>query len=83
MDAAPLQVLLSAVVLKEERTAVMIWVNVVKTGARIVGPYITGQLTALNKQWLCFVLSGSLKILYDFGILSISMRVKLDRDDQL
>nr|UJH94573.1 ST.20 [Starmerella bombicola] len=80
MDVAPRQVFLSAVILKEERTAVMGWVNVVKTGAQIVGPYITGQLTAVNMQWLCFVLSGSLKVLYDLGILFTFMRVKLDRD---
>lgn len=80
MDVAPRQVFLSAVILKEERTAVMGWVNVVKTGAQIVGPYITGQLTAVNMQWLCFVLSGSLKVLYDLGILFTFMRIKLDRD---
>lgn len=80
MDVAPRQVFLSAVVLKTERTAVMGWVNVVKTGAQVIGPYITGSLTARGMQWLCFVLSGGLKVCYDLGILATFMRVKLDRD---
>lgn len=80
MDVAPRQVFLSAVVLKNERTAVMGWVNVVKTGAQVIGPYITGYLTSRGMQWLCFVLSGGLKVCYDLGILATFMRVKLDRD---
>jgi len=80
MDVAPRQVFLSAVVLKNERTAVMGWVNVVKTAAQVVGPYITGFLTARKMQWVCFVLSGSLKATYDLGILVTFLRVKLDRD---
>jgi predicted MFS family arabinose efflux permease len=80
MDVAPRQVFLSAVVLKEERTSVMGWVNVVKTLAQMVGAFVTGKLTAIDKQWLCFVLAGSLKVAYDLGILATFAKVQLDRD---
>ena len=48
------------VVLKRERTAVMGWINVVKTLAQVAGPSVTGVLTHLNMQWICFVAAGSL-----------------------
>jgi hypothetical protein len=66
--------------LKEERTAIMGWTNVVKTLSQIAGPYVTGTLAGEGKQWIAFVMSGSLKVLYDLGILAFFMQVKLDRD---
>ncbi|VVT54413.1 uncharacterized protein SAPINGB_P004063 [Magnusiomyces paraingens] len=69
MDVAPKQAFLSMVVLSSERTAVMAWVNVVKTCSQIFGPSIAGFLAHENKQWICFVLAGSLKVLYDILIL--------------
>ncbi|ANB12225.1 hypothetical protein AWJ20_474 [Sugiyamaella lignohabitans] len=80
MDVAPRQTFLSSVVLKSERTAVMGWVNVVKTLAQMIGPTFTGHLTGMDMQWLCFVIGGALKVLYDLGILSTFLNVKLDRD---
>lgn len=77
MDIAPRQSFLSAVVLKEERTAVMGWVNVVKTLAQAFGTLVTGDLTGKGMQWLAFVIAGSLKVAYDLGILATFINVKL------
>lgn len=80
MDVAPRQAFLSAVVLNSERTAVMAWVNVVKTISQMLGPWVVGTLTGYGKQWICFVMAGSLKVAYDLGIFGFFLRVQLDRD---
>jgi MFS family permease len=80
MDVVPRQVFLSAVVLKNERTAVMGWVNVVKTCAQVFGPTVTGHFTEVNQQWISFVAAGTLKAIYDLSILFTFLTVKLDRD---
>lgn len=80
MDVAPRQAFLSMVVLKRERTAVMGWINVVKTLAQVAGPSVTGVLTHLNMQWICFVAAGSLKVAYDLGILSTFLKIRYDRE---
>jgi MFS family permease len=80
MDVAPRQAFLSMVVLKRERTAVMGWINIVKTLAQVCGPSMTGVLTKLDKQWICFVAAGSLKVLYDLGILGTFLKIKYDRE---
>ncbi|KAF5092560.1 hypothetical protein D0Z00_004521 [Geotrichum galactomycetum] len=71
---------LSMVVLKRERTAVMGWINIVKTLAQVCGPSMTGVLTKLDKQWICFLAAGSLKVLYDLGILGTFLKIKYDRE---
>lgn len=81
MDVAPRQAFLSAVVLKEERTAVMGLVNVVKTAAQILGPFTTGYLAQQGSQWICFVIASALKVSYDLGILATFLKVKLNRSD--
>lgn len=81
MDVAPRQAFLSAVVLKEERTAVMGLVNVVKTAAQITGPFVTGHLAQQGRQWICFVVASALKVSYDLGILATFLKVKLNRSD--
>lgn len=43
--------------------------NVAKTTASSLGPIITGVLVDHNLFWVSFVLGGSLKGLYDIGIL--------------
>lgn len=80
MDVAPRQAFLSMVVLKRERTAVMGWINVVKTLAQVAGPSVTGTLTRNDMQWICFVAAGSLKVLYDLGILGTFLTIKYDRE---
>lgn len=70
MDTAPRQAFLSMIVHANERTAVIGWINVIRTISQIPGSTITGYFTSKNKQWICFVISGSLKILYDFLIFT-------------
>ncbi|KAI8946446.1 major facilitator superfamily domain-containing protein [Xylaria longipes] len=69
MDTAPRSAFLATIILPEERTAVMGTLNVVKTTASSLGPIITGLLVDHNLYWVSFVASGSLKALYDVGIL--------------
>ncbi|CCG21129.1 predicted membrane transporter [Candida orthopsilosis Co 90-125] len=69
MDVAPKHVFLAATVPDDDRTAVFGFVNVVKTLAQIVGPSIVGILTENGLQWVTFVVGGSLKVVYDLGVL--------------
>lgn len=70
MDVAPKHVFLATLVPSSDRTAVFGWVNVVKTLAQVVGPTIAGFFTINNIQWITFVIAGSLKSIYDVGILA-------------
>jgi MFS family permease len=71
MDVAPRSAFLAAVILPNERTAVMGLINVVKTSASAIGPSVTGLLSDRGLIWICFVLAGSLKATYDLGILAV------------
>src|ERR1700729_1545586 len=71
MDVAPRSAFLAAVILPNERTAVMGFINVVKTSAQSLGPLITGVLASHNLFWVAFILAGSLKATYDLGILAV------------
>lgn len=71
MDQAPRSAFLSAVVLPEERTAVMGIVNTVKTMSQSSGPLITGALAADGRFWIAFVVAGGLKASYDVAMLSM------------
>jgi sugar phosphate permease len=71
MDVAPRSAFLAAVVLPNERTAVMGFINVVKTSAQSLGPFITGVLADHKLFWVAFVAAGSLKATYDLGMLAV------------
>ena len=71
MDVAPRSAFLAAVMLPNERTAVMGFINVVKTSAQSLGPFITGLLASQNLFWVAFLLAGSLKAIYDLGMLAV------------
>ena len=71
MDVAPRSAFLAAVILPNERTAVMGLVNVVKTSASSIGPSITGLLADRDLFWISFVIAGSLKATYDLGMLAV------------
>jgi sugar phosphate permease len=71
MDVAPRSAFLAAVVLPNERTAVMGFINVVKTSAQSLGPLITGILAGHGLFWVAFVAAGSLKATYDLGMLAV------------
>jgi hypothetical protein len=62
VDQAPRSAFLSAAVLPEERTAVMVVVNVAKSLSQSAGPLITGALAGGGRFWVAFVVAGSLKI---------------------
>ena len=84
MDVAPRSAFLAAAVLPNERTAVMGFLNVVKTSCQSLGPFITGILASNKMFWLSFVLAGSLKATYDLGMLAVfanhKPREELDRE---
>lgn len=78
MDQAPRSAFLSAVVLPDERTAVMGIVNTVKTMSQSSGPLITGTLASDQRFWIAFVLAGSLKASYDLAMLSMFVNTPLE-----
>lgn len=69
MDQAPRSAFISLMVLPEERTAVMGIVNIVKTLSQSGGPWITGILAGHGNFWVAFIVAGSVKAAYDFGLL--------------
>ncbi|KAF2811889.1 MFS general substrate transporter [Mytilinidion resinicola] len=81
MDQAPRSAFLSAVVLPNERTAVMGIVNVSKTLSQSVGPVITGVLAGHDHFWIAFVVAGSMKAAYDIGLLTFFVNTKLNRNE--
>ncbi|SPQ25682.1 5d84c049-d4cc-4d36-ab71-b0fadb227db1 [Thermothielavioides terrestris] len=69
MDVAPRTAFLAAALPAAQRTAVMGAVNVVKTTAQSLGPLLTGVLAGRGRFGLAFGLAGSLKVVYDLGML--------------
>ena len=86
MDQAPRVALIAAVVRAEERTAVMGITSMLRTFASAVGPTFTGLL-GNDHFWIAFVVAGSLRLCYDFGLFFMFINMKLyvhetnDRDD--
>jgi sugar phosphate permease len=71
MDVAPRSAFLAAVVLPNERTAVMGTINIVKTASQSLGPLVTGVLVTKKLFWVAFLAAGTLKATYDLGMLAI------------
>lgn len=71
MDVAPRSAFLAAIILPNERTAIMGILNVVKTFTSGLGPGLTGVLFDHNLAWIVFVAAGSLKVIYDLGMLAV------------
>jgi Na+/melibiose symporter-like transporter len=71
MDTAPRSAFLAAILLPNERTAIMGAINVVKTGAQSLGPVVTGALVEKNLFWVAFLIAGSMKAVYDVCILGV------------
>jgi len=80
MDQAPRSAFLAAVVLPDERTAVMGIVNTVKTMSQSSGPFLTGSLAESGRFWIAFVFAGALKAAYDVGLLTLFLHTKLEGD---
>ncbi|MCJ1478219.1 hypothetical protein MMC13_006895 [Lambiella insularis] len=74
MDVAPRSAFLASIILPNERTAVMGTINVVKTCSQSLGPSITGVLAEHRLFWAAFVMAGSLKAIYDLGILVVFLK---------
>ena len=69
MDGPPRSAFLAAILLPGERTAVMGWLNVVKSTAQSVSPMLTGVLADKKLFWVAFLCAGTLKACYDVGLL--------------
>ncbi|KAH8880501.1 MFS general substrate transporter [Thozetella sp. PMI_491] len=69
MDTAPKTAFLAAILLPEERTALMGLVNVVRTTAQALGPLTTGILVDNRLFWVAFLCGGSIKAIHDLGLL--------------
>jgi len=76
MDKGPRTAFTAQVVLPEERTSVMGFINVVRTLAQATGPWIAGWLSETGQLWLSFVVSGALQVIYDIGILVVFLNQK-------
>ncbi len=82
MDIAPKAAFLSMVVQPGERTAVMGFISVVRTFSQSCGPFITGLLAQSGSFWVTFVVAGSLKAVYDLGLLAAFRRHKMQERHQ-
>ena len=82
MDQAPRTAFLAAIVLPSERTAVMGVVNTVKTLASSGGPMITGVLAGSDRFWVAFVAAGTMKALYDLGLLALFLNTKMREESE-
>lgn len=69
MDTAPRQAFTATAVLASERTAIMGFVNVIRTLAQSGAPSVTGKLAESGNIWIAFVIAGCLKISYDLSML--------------
>ncbi|KIW03176.1 uncharacterized protein PV09_05403 [Verruconis gallopava] len=84
MDQAPRAAFIAAVVKPEERTAVLGITAMLRTLASTAGPSITGILAGNKRFWIAFVVAGSFRLMYDFGLyaLFINMRLHQHEDAQ-
>ncbi|KAI1102055.1 MFS general substrate transporter [Jackrogersella minutella] len=77
MDQAPRAAFIAAVVKPEERTAVMGITATVRTLAATAGPTVTGLLAASDRFWIAYVVAGSCRLSYDFGLYAMFVNMKL------
>ncbi|KAL4955480.1 major facilitator superfamily domain-containing protein [Aspergillus filifer] len=82
MDVAPRSAFLAAVLPSDKRTAIMGSINVVKTSAQSLGPLVTGILAEKGFFGLSFCIAGSLKVVYDLGILGSFLGLRGDKDSK-
>ncbi|KAI1472904.1 MFS general substrate transporter [Daldinia caldariorum] len=77
MDQAPRAAFIAAVVKPEERTAVMGITATVRTLAATAGPTVTGILASSDRFWIAFIVAGSCRLSYDFGLYAMFVNMKL------
>ncbi|KAJ0415560.1 MFS transporter [Aspergillus carlsbadensis] len=80
MDSAPRSAFLAAALPADKRTAIMGSINVVKTSTQSLGPLITGILADRGFFGASFILAGSLKVMYDLGILASFLGMERERE---
>jgi len=81
MDTAPRSAFVAAVILPQERTAVIGFFNVAKSTTQSLGPLITGVLADHDYFWVSFVCAGSLKVVYDLGLLALFKNHEREKAD--
>ncbi|EFX04103.1 major facilitator superfamily transporter [Grosmannia clavigera kw1407] len=77
LDQAPRAALIAAIVRSEERTAVMGVTSLLRTLASTTGPSLTGLLAGHDRFWIAFVVSGALRLAYDFGLFAMFVNIRL------
>ncbi|KAI1480496.1 MFS general substrate transporter [Daldinia eschscholtzii] len=77
MDQAPRAAFIAAVVKPEERTAVMGITATIRTLAATTGPTVTGILASSDRFWIAFIVAGSCRLSYDFGLYAMFVNMKL------
>jgi MFS family permease len=82
MDTAPRSAFVATILLPSERTAVIGLTNIVKSTTQSLGPLITGVLADRGLFWVSFICSGSLKVVYDLGILAVFGRHERDKNER-
>jgi MFS family permease len=78
MDQAPRAAFIAAVVSPDERTAVNGITTMLRTFASTIGPTLTGGLAEQGRFWIAFVLAGSLRLIYDFGLWVLFVNMPID-----
>ena len=78
MDQAPRSAFIAAAVKPTERTAVLGITSTLRTLASVIGPSLTGGLAESNRFWLAYVLAGSFRLAYDFGLWALFINMKLE-----
>jgi MFS family permease len=77
MDQAPRAALIAAVVRNEERTAANGITSLVRTLSSAIGPSVTGGLAEKGQFWVAYVLAGTLRLAYDFGLWALFINIDL------
>jgi hypothetical protein len=83
MDQAPRTAFIAAVVKNEERTSVMGITSMLRTLASLAGPTITGWLAGSNRFWIAFVVAGTCRLTYDFGLWAMFVDMKLYENEKV
>lgn len=77
MDQAPRAAFIAAVVKPNERTAVMGITSMLRTLAAMVGPLVTGWLAGSKRFWIAYVVAGTFRLVYDFGLWALFVNADL------
>jgi len=71
MDTPPRSAFLAGIVRPSERTAMMGFINIIRSTMSSFSPLIIGFLAGKGLIWVALVMAGSILITYDLGILAV------------